>query len=334
MQLDFHYYAVYHLAELAGLASSEAGTVAYASQYVDDATESEPVVPFPDQQFDTVRTAHYNLGAFDWNVQKKIYMPFHFLPAGIRWADPARFSYVTRSASMKMDDLAGKLAKHALVDPDPAFQRVRMGIALHTVADTFSHFGFSGRNSGENRVGKIWHAGKDGGWDFKVFQTYADILIPHIGHVQAFEYPDLPFLTWRYKNHLGKFRKRNNTVHCLKGARLIYRILSEMQHGNGQKADLEADFPGEYRKISSLFSRPGSTDARCNRWRKHTGAPAYDPLKWRREALAGDVQWDEMPRELRRYYSNPGKEGFDVSNWARFHRAAHLQRSRVLAWLN
>ncbi len=29
-----------------------------------------------------------------------------------------------------------------------------------------------------------------------------------------------------------------------------------------------------------------------------------------------------------------GKNGFDASNWAYFHRAAHLQRSQVLAWLN
>ena len=334
MQLDFHYYAVYHLAELAGLSSSAAETVAYASQYVDDATESEPVVPFPDQQFDTVRTAHYNLGAFDWNVQKKIYMPFHFLPATIRWSDPAAFSYVTRPASLQMNDLAAKLVQNVLAEPEPAFRQIRMGVALHTIADTFSHFGFSGRQSEENHVGRIWHAKKGGGWDYKFLKSYADIFIPEIGHVQSFEYPDLPYLTWRYKNHQGKYRKRDNTVHCLKGTRLIYKILSHMSDPNNTSADLKADFPGQYEKIRTLFAKPGNTHARNKRWRSYTGAPVYDPLQWRKAALTGDVQWDAMSRPQRMIHINRGKDGFDTSNWARFHRAAHLQRSRVLAWLN
>lgn len=161
MQLDYHYHVIYHLAELAGFKASEAGTIAYASQYVDDSTESEPIEPFPDQQFDTVRTAHYNLGAFDWNIQKKIYMPFHFLPPRIRWTNPKAFSYVTRPASPKMND-------------------------------------------------------------------------------------------------------------------------------------------------------------------------------WRNEALEGNVQWDDMSEGRRKYQMEAikGKNGFDASNWAYFHRAAHLQRSQVLAWLN
>ena len=62
MQLDYHYYAIYQLAALAGFNSGDAETIAYASQYVDDSTEGDPIVPFPDQHFDTVRTAHYNLG--------------------------------------------------------------------------------------------------------------------------------------------------------------------------------------------------------------------------------------------------------------------------------
>ncbi len=334
MQMDFHYYAVYHLAELAGLTAPEAETIAYASQYVDDATESEPVEAFADQQFDTVRTAHYNLGAFGWNVQKKIYMPFHFLPAQIRWTDPPAFSYVTRPASLQMTDLAAKLVETAIAEPEPVFKQIRMGVALHTVADTFSHFGFSGRQSPENNVGRIWHAKNGGGWNFKVLQTYADILIPRIGHVQSFDYPDLPYLNWRYKNHQGKYRQRDNTVHFLKGARLVYKWLRKMKRLKTPKADLERDFPAEYRKISALFANPGHADLRCERWRSYTGAPAYDPLKWRSTALTGDVKWDAMSRERRKNHVNQGKDGFDVSNWARFHRAAHLQRSQVLAWLN
>ncbi len=336
MQLDFHYYVIYHLAELAGLSAAEAETVAYASQYVDAATESEPIEPFENQHFDTVRTAHYDLGAFGWNVQKKIYMPFHFLPARIRWAEPGRFSYVTTPASMKEDDLAARLVDLALAETDPQFKLVRLGVALHTVADTFSHFGFSGRHNAENDVGKIWQEKKGGGWKPQYFHTFADIFVPQIGHVEAFDYPDLPFQTWRYRNHLNKLTKRDNRSYCLDGVRLIYNCMKKLNGGEEQPADLEADFPKEYGMIWKLFGQSGNTETRCKRWIKHTGAPVYDKLKWRKEALSGDTAWDDMSQGQRKYRLQKvrGKPGFDNSRWAYFHRAAHLQRSQVLAWLN
>ena len=336
MQLDYHYHVIYHLAELAGLKASEAGTIAYASQYVDDSTESEPVEPFPDQQFDTVRTAHYNLGAFDWNIQKKIYMPFHFLPARIRWNNPKAFSYVTRPASPKMNDLSAKLVETALAEPNFRFRLVRMGVALHTVADTFAHFGFSGRRHRENTVGKIWVQNDQGAWDYKYFQTIGDIFLPKIGHVEAYSYPDLPYETWRYTNVHRRKKTRKNLEHSLDGVRLIYRFLRMINDGNGKTADLETDYPTEYRKIALLLEKSGSIGERSGRWAKHTGAPSYSRLTWRNEALQGNVQWDDMSERRRKYQMEAikGKSGFDASNWAYFHRAAHLQRSQVLAWLN
>jgi hypothetical protein len=336
MQLDYHYYVVYHLSVLAGLTPEEAETVAYASQYVDDATESEPVEPFPNQKFDTARTAHYNLGAFDWDVQKKIYMPFHFLPSRIRWVDPGRFSYVTAPASMQKDDLSAKLVESALAEPVAQLRLIRMGVALHTVADTFSHFGFSGRHAEENDVCKIWVAKNGGGWEFKFLHTFGDIFVPQIGHVEAFDYPDLPFLSWRYSDGLKKSRTRDNSTHCLKGAQLIYQHLVTLKNGAGHNADLERDHPKAYRKIGANFCQPGDEACRCGRWQKHTAAPPYDKFKWRREALIGDVEWDDMSQGQRKYHVKAirGKADFDITNWAYFHRAAHMQRSQVLAWLN
>ena len=71
METDFHYYTAFQLAKLAGFGSDDSNTIAYASQYVDDSTESEPVEPFPDQHFDTVRTAHYNLGRLHESMGRK-----------------------------------------------------------------------------------------------------------------------------------------------------------------------------------------------------------------------------------------------------------------------
>ena len=75
MQEDFHYYCVGVLARAAGFSSKDALTIAYASQYVDDSTESEPLnlKAENDLKFDPVRTAHYFVEAYNWSVQKRIY---------------------------------------------------------------------------------------------------------------------------------------------------------------------------------------------------------------------------------------------------------------------
>jgi hypothetical protein len=125
MELDCHYYTVYQLAKLAGFNLGDAETIAYASQYVDDSTESNPVEPFPHQHFDTARTAHYGLKAFNWNVQKKVYMPFlHFLPMKIRWESLKDFSYVTQRATGNDNELATMLIKDALTETNRRFKLI------------------------------------------------------------------------------------------------------------------------------------------------------------------------------------------------------------------
>ncbi|MHC4244378.1 MAG: DUF6765 family protein [Planctomycetota bacterium] len=336
MERDYHYYTVYQLARLADFKLSDAETIAYASQYVDDSTESNPVEPFPDQHFDTARTAHYGLKAFNWNVQKKIYMPFHFLPMKIRWEYPEDFSYVTKPATGNDTELATMLIKDALTETNRRFKLIRLGIALHTIADTFSHFGFSGRHHDENDVGKIWYAKRAGGWDFQTIKSYADVFVPRIGHVEAFESPDLPFLKWRYTNNSNKKSTRSNFIYCMNGVKLIYSFLKTAKASSITSADLAHDHPKELKKIQSLFKRTGSRESRCKRWKKYTDAPDYDKKKWRRGALKGNVDWDDMSRTRQKIHIKrlKGKAGFDTSKWAYFHRAAFKQRSLVVGWLN
>ena len=164
MQKDFHYCATYALAVEAGFTRPDAAIIAYASQYVDDATEGEPVALPGGQIFDAVRTAHLGLQSFDWDVQKKIYMPFHFLPNVMRREHRRRFSYVTRPARLDAEPrcLAQLLFEQAADEPDARLRLVRLGVALHAVADTFAHCGFSGRQGSENDVEAIETA-RDGG---------------------------------------------------------------------------------------------------------------------------------------------------------------------------
>jgi hypothetical protein len=82
MLRDFHYYAVRALAHHAGFGDEEAHRIAYASQYTDDSTEGDPI-SFTEGEyaFDPVRSSWLGLESFGPDVQRKGYMPFHFVPA-------------------------------------------------------------------------------------------------------------------------------------------------------------------------------------------------------------------------------------------------------------
>ncbi len=335
MEADFHYYAIYQVSRLAGFTKTDAQTIAYASQYVDDATESEPIRPFKDQYFDPVRTAHYNLEGFSWDVQKKVYMPFHFLPAAIRWQSPQDFSYLTRAATGAKTELATRLVEDALLEQNRVLRLIRLGVALHTFADSFSHDGFSGRHHPENNVGKIWFNEK-GKWRLQFFQTHADLFVPRIGHLEAFKFPDQPFLNWRYQDGSGKNIVRNNIEICLSGIGLIYLFLKTATSPETPAKDLARDFPDHYQEMKSLFLKKADLEKRCERWKAYTGAPAYDRRAWRSRAIQGDADWDRLSRSGFKAHADTltGKPGFETSCWAFFHRAALKQRSLVLGWLN
>jgi hypothetical protein len=336
MQLDYHYYTIYKLAELAGFKRKDRGIIAYASQYVDDSTESEPVQAYKDQVFDTVRTSHIGLEAFHWNVQKKVYMPFHFLPNCIRRLSPDRFSYITRPATGKKNELATMLVNNAISDTNKKQRLIRIGIALHSIADTFSHFNFSGRQNKENIVGIVWHKKNEGGWKLKIYESVADIFLPEIGHVKAFMNPDLPFLEWRYTNYEDKKVRRKNLRHCLEGANVIYRFLLKVKGTLSPSSSIATDHPKEYRRIEKLFNKNAELKKRCDAWAAYANSPRYDKTKWRKEAIEGDTKWDDMSRSRMKEHLRrlKGKPGFDESNWAGFHRAAQKQRSLVLEWIN
>lgn len=334
MQSDFHYYAVHRLAHLAGYDRKNAEIIAYASQYVDRSTESEPVTVHGDQIFDTVRTAHYGLEAFDWNVQKKIYIPFHFLPKTCRTQSPKSFSYVTRPAEGKAGEPATLLFQDALEEGDQTYRLIRLGIALHTIADTFSHQGFSGREAPENRVGKIWHWVKkrDGArWVLRLIEAYGDIVAPSLGHLRAFKNPDRSWLTWKFEDSQKAVKPRDNLKIRMAAADRIFRFMLESLDHKPQA--LKSAHPEDYRQMLRLFKSKRSTPAD---WIDYTGLAEFDALEWRRQALLGDVSWDELSRRsmASRLGELRGKAGFDNSKWALFHRGAQKQRSLVTAWLN
>ncbi len=82
MQKDFHFYAIYVICRGAGIKPKLARTIAYSSQYVDDAKFGE-AIPFKNGgRFLQEMTAHelVSRDTLEQGTQYRIFSAFHFLP--------------------------------------------------------------------------------------------------------------------------------------------------------------------------------------------------------------------------------------------------------------
>ncbi len=337
MQKDFHYCAIAVLARAAGFTPQDALTIAYASQYVDDATEDAPfqvdggfVVP--------VRTAHCGFKSCDPITQKYVFLPFHFLPD--RHEEDGRLNFVTQPASA----LAKELITEAVGDANHELMLCRLGIALHSLADTWAHQQFSGWWSSVNDVEGI-EIDEGEGFHHLIFRNiYLDYL-PVVGHAEAGHLPDQPWIKFRYERpHYGDVFERSNQDLYMDASEYIYGVLSGAV-GGGAVDPIPWSEIGPRLALAFSGYRDEDADERCARWQEAFGDlfPAehpmeYDKLTWRSEALQalGDSQldWDDLQREMHpTKVLSPrfrARSGFADSWWLRFHRAALLQQQYVL----
>ena len=171
----------------------------------------------------------------------------------------------------------------------------------------------------------------------KPFESYiADMFVPRIGHVEASSYPDYPYLKWRYTDSSGSRITRDNLKSSIDAVNYIYRKFKAAKTPTSPCEDLAQDHPDDYKKIRALLQQTGDLDNRIQRWKNYTNAVEYNRTTWRKAALIGNLEWDDMSISERKIHTRhiKGKAHFDVSKWAYFHRAALKQRSLVLGWIN
>ena len=323
MQRDFHYDAIAVLARWAGYSSSDALTIAYASQYVDDADDADPVlVPGGNGLFfDPTMTAYIGIESLTWSLQKRVYIPFHFLPpskpetlAGYRVADlppgPLAGFLLTQArrlappiiADVPYQDNSRRLAR-----------LVNLGINLHVFADQWSHAGFSGRSDLQ-----------DNGVEFVEghvnSEALADLLCyvaPAIGHAKLGRIPDDGAYTWSagletYPEEGERRWSRNNASWFCGAADSILRILTGGEQTlTPERGTILLDFLQNHRsseQFQDLFDAP----------------LVYDSKAWRYVALGAE----DLPAP---FYRSPGDSAsFYKTPWVLWHQAALRHRNMVL----
>ena len=301
MQLDFHYYCIGVLARAAGFRPADALTIAYASQYVDNAVEGDPItVGETGMRFDPVRTAYFGIKSMDWSVHKRVFVPFHFLPPKPLARYPSEFDFVTQPDS----PFARKLLAHALQVPGRRQRLCAIGIALHTYADTWAHQSFSGRKSvsiagyKENDAEKLL-VYQDGEWKSTGFSLMG-FFAPELGHAEAGFLPDLSFCTWRYTSNNQETEPRDNRQMFMEAAHKIYDWLCGVVDEENKEPAGPDRVPWKVfaPRIEKLFSEPSRERSlwnlgaqkrdlkrRCQKWEQEFG---------RDKAFFYDPEWDSF----------------------------------------
>ncbi|MBR3307521.1 MAG: hypothetical protein IKI75_09775 [Lachnospiraceae bacterium] len=232
MQMDFHYYATYCAAYLAGFTHEESLDIAYSAQFVDDCSRTLLAkIKAPS----SAATTQLQLEMMDARTDPvglqditRIWASFHFLPKDLHAQKNKKFSkrYMDkfRLIAGPNSDLVLKTVELA---KDKPLQSV--GIAMHVLADTWAHANFAGTPSFViNNTNYVFYELFPEGEGFREKQIsfvhkksvpddlensiYTNSLyqrnentIMNLGHGRAGKIPDYSFMRYRYLPAWGDY---------------------------------------------------------------------------------------------------------------------------------
>lgn len=277
MDISFHYFAVKTVARAAGYDEEKAQRIATFSQFIDDfnwyahfrAGNIPDYIKAPKLDIvfnETLKIINpVTTGFSDWfdmatlilpRSQRYTVSPFHFIPqdnpsvtAGDKRTVPATLddsSYI----SSELRELQNDISAGRINESD---SMMKMGMLLHTFADTYAHQLFTGFNDKVNSVKLIRAADNTTGEDvtekyhFWVEQWIAKaekiikIGLPTIGHMAIAHIPDLSHLSFEieYKRYDGTVchHGRSNAVAFITACGQIYNFMRGVL-GEAHPADM------------------------------------------------------------------------------------------------
>ena len=350
MQIDMHYYGTFAMARAAGLTPEASKTIATAAQFVDDNAEKESIEFRDGGRLDAEATAHhaFNLKNIDQEDQRKIWVPFHFLPGNVGNSYTERL--ICRMNSPIMDDML----KYTLlkVRQKAPFAAQLVGINAHVYADTFAHYGFSGISSRRNKIdGDSFdfpgitpkmqkhiedRAGqfrenypKEEGFLANVKSWFAETFSGALGHGAAVTFPDRPYLVWKfdYEHPKKSSPLRNNPETFLKGARALYDFFSKVAKADpALAAGKQMKFPAIQSTVKAIIEKPGKKKERIQAWQSAARQEALFASGGQIPPYSAD-NWLDQRSKLKRC-----KNSADARDKAvfKFYQAASVYRQHLL----
>lgn len=339
MQIDFHHAATYVAARLAEFPHEEADIIAYASQYVDDAT-CDGAIKFDNRAiYKRISSSHKTIDFENLDPVEDllVWMPFHFLPGngGANPGDDPEGSFIHKLVTSPDSPVAQEMVRAAILDQNKPYSLHRLGITMHVYADTWAHQGFAGVLNEINDVEDFDETDNSGVFEGGLNDFIASVLddvVPPLGHGRANVFPDMPFLLWKYKNGHGIEITRNNTQIFCEAADALCKAMKRYRLKDPD-ATVTGIEDGDMKQIRTLFTDNKAEDGedRHREWLKalEKGVFSFGTAtisyaedgkgSWKADAL-------KTSRDMPKY---PYNDSFLTSNWKRFHDALQLHRITV-----
>nr|NJM01408.1 hypothetical protein [Desulfobacula sp.] len=339
MQIDFHHAVTYVAARAAGFDHPEAEKTAYCAQYVDDAVKTGTIAFQNKALYDRICSAHKTLDYRNMEelANHRVWLPFHFLPGNAgkpAGSDPARH-FVERVVCVKDSFVARDMIAACIGDRHKPYGLHRLGITLHTYADTWAHQGFAGIIHEINDIRDLKDESGAGlrprdmlsRFFGKLFDQVAGKLVGNtlpLGHGAALCFPDLPYLRWSYQDSSGQTIPRDNTVDFLAAADAMCRVMKQYRAGTPGVllTGLDAAYKGPMENLFRTVTDKEGED-RHAKWLEaiREGVFPFGPVEldydpdgrksWKSLALGTSKDAAEYPWD----------ESFLTSDWKYFHDA-------------
>jgi hypothetical protein len=237
MQIDFHHGVTYVLSRIAGFGHDEASIIAYAAQYVDDATNSGVIHFSNGWSFNRISSAHKMLDYrnFQELANHHVWIPFHFLPGngGLTAIENPAGELDRKLICTPNSYVAQDLVRECIEQRHQLYALHRLGITMHVYADTWAHQGFMGINHKWNDAIELLD--RNGDRDDNLMNRLKSFFVGEalpLGHGTVLSNPDKPFLKWGYVNCQGDRIMRDNPKDFLTAAEHLCMALQRYRLGN------------------------------------------------------------------------------------------------------
>ena len=343
MQKDFHYYATYCAAYLAGYSHEESMEICYSAQFVDWCSRtllSKLKAPR------AAATTQLQLELMDTNPDiiglqeiTRIWSSFHFLPYDLK-ANVKHGSKIYRDKYSLICNPNGELVRNTVsLAKDADLQSV--GVAMHVLADTWAHRYFAGTpslviNNTNYYFYELMPDGEERQLNFRHSASAPDDLersiytnslyqgnehsIMNLGHGRAGHLPDYSFIRYKYLPAWGNFEE------------IVKDNPSDFYHAFCQMVYAMKYLRGEYKRFELEQYDTESVapwDAEIHAILEKRQLDASDDWRALGEKISGHVIEDFDLEKYQDEYLDAPKEEKDETFLGKFILAALSQKSMV-----
>lgn len=343
MQIDMHFYGTYAIARAAGLDPETAFTIATSAQFVDDATETDPVLKENGAFFVPVASCHEmeSKANLDQRDQWHVWLPFHFLPG-----NRGRYlgERIICRAGTEENAAASRMIDFALSNAREPYGAHLMGVVTHVLQDTFSHDGFAGITSEYNcvRMGTIDIGSiKDPVLledKLSLVNEFVSDVLGAPGHAAVGCLPDYPYLAWGFeyqhgadlcpRSEDGVVFWRDNTPVFEASCKRLHQVF--VQFGRALRGGAfhgpNKEFDEIREVVGKILALEAHRDKRGKAWQRALEGQAFCDTEEQDNGL-------EYNKDIWRGTANGGQNIYQGSDAVLFMQASHCYRAFVLSEL-